>query len=211
MSNYHAVIAARAAAKLTTNLLRDLAVANGNARSSGYERQPQEWYVESRHAIDALLDVEKFSKIIWDPACGGGNIPKACADRGYSVVGTDITYREYGYGDTDFLTETSLKPKGAFSVVVNPPFSLAVDFTLRSFTLGATKTAILQRTTWLEGERRYKQLFSLNKLKNIWQFRSRVSMPPGGVDVEAKNGSVAYAWYVFDKAHDGLPTLGWLP
>lgn len=180
----------------------------GNARSSGYERQTQDWYRESRRAVDALLDVEKFSGTICDPACGSGNIPGACKYRGYETFGSDIIDRGYlDYGPGDFLT--SERPFDNF--LSNPPFGIAVDFVLHALSLASNKVAILQRTSWLEGEKRYQQLFSRNQLAHVWQFRSRISMPPGDSDAEAKGGSVAFAWFVFCRDHNGPPTLGWLP
>jgi hypothetical protein len=46
----------------------------GNARGSGYVRASDDFYREPRWAVDALLDVERFDGIVWDPACGSGNI-----------------------------------------------------------------------------------------------------------------------------------------
>lgn len=211
MTDYLAVSAAVAAAKGKSTLLREVIAKKGNPRDSGYEIEKDQWYVEPRRAIDALLNVESFQKIIWDPACGGGNIPKACVAAGYAVASSDIVKRGYG-GVCDFLTADHTRvPKTPFDIITNPPFSLAVEFALKAFELGAGKVAILQRTTWLEGERRYQSLFRLNHLKQIWQFRSRISMPPGGADIEPKGGAVAFAWFVFSQTHKASPTLGWLP
>lgn len=183
----------------------------GNARSSGYEQQAQNWYKEPRRAVNALLDAELFSGVIYDPACGSGNISNACKDYGLPFVGSDIVDR--GWPTTivqDFLAPLSFVP--AFdNIICNPPFDLAVEFTLRALELTLGKVAILQRTSWLEGERRYQKLFRLNHLSRVWQFRSRISMPPGDSDVEAKGGSVSFAWYVFEASYAGEPVLGWVP
>lgn len=178
----------------------------GNARSSGYERQTQDWYCEPPRAVHALLDMEIFSPTVWDPACGKGTIPTVCRERGIDAIGTDIIDRGAAKWTADFLLSRDI----AESVITNPPFSLAVDFAIKALSF-ADKVAILQRTSWLEGEKRYQQLFSRNQLAHVWQFRSRISMPPGDSDAEAKGGSVAFAWFVFERRHKGLPTLGWLP
>lgn len=70
-----------------------MAIPKGNARSSGYDRQADEWYQEPRRAVDALLKVEEFEGVIYDPACGGGNIPEACRARRLPFVGSDIPNR----------------------------------------------------------------------------------------------------------------------
>lgn len=178
----------------------------GNARSSGYERQTQDWYCEPPRAVHALLDFENFSGDIWDPACGKGTIPEICKARGMDAFGTDIRQRGGAAWTEDFLWSHAT----AKNVITNPPFSLAVDFTLKALTF-ASKVAILQRTSWLEGEKRYQQLFSRNQLAHVWQFRSRISMPPGDSDAEAKGGSVAFAWFVFCRDHNGPFQGGWLP
>lgn len=181
----------------------------GNARSSGYERAALDWYCEPRRAIDALLDVETFDGPIYDPACGIGNIPVACRSRGLVAHGSDIVDRGFGDPGIDFLTMTT---QGKFaSIICNPPFSLGVEFTLKALELVGGKVCILQRTVWLEGERRYKRLFAKGHLMRIWQFRSRISMPPGASDSPVKGGSVSFAWFVFSRAHQGPYAGGWLP
>lgn len=179
----------------------------GNPRSSGYAKQEQEWYVEPRRAIDELLDAESFVGSVWDPACGGGNIPEACRARGMDAWGSDIADRGYGSIFFDFLTSSAT----ADNIITNPPFGLAVSFVLHGLRLVRGKVAILQRTAWLEGEARYNHLFASGHLARVWQFRKRISMPPGDVVVKAQGGSRAFAWFVFDESHDGPPTLGWLP
>lgn len=174
----------------------------GNARSSGYERQVNDWYVEPRRAIDALLDVEAFEGMIWDPACGGGNIPKACAARGLNAFGTDLVDRGYGVVPQNFLDETNCSTE-VNSIVTNPPFHLAVEFALRGLLVASDRVCILQRLTWLEGTKRHARLFSKSHLMRVWQFRSRISMPPGDSDAPASGGSVAFAWFVFSREHNG--------
>lgn len=182
----------------------------GNGRSSGYARASNDYYCEPRRAIDALLDAEPFVGKVWDPACGGGNIPDACNARGIKAVGSDIVDRAPGFGNYDFLGRI-----GVFrmpdNIIANPPFNLAVEFTLRALRLASRKVAILQRTTWVEGERRYQSLFLPHPPARIWQFRSRISMPPGGSGAVARGGSVAFAWYVWSRDHVGPPVFGWLP
>ena len=181
-----------------------------STRPSGYAKQPDQWYQEPRCAIDALLNVESFAGpgIVWDPCCGAGNIPDACLARGLAVSGSDIVDRGYRHHHTlDFLTSSARVDH----IVCNPPFDLAVEFVLHGLKLVTGKVAIIQRTTWLEGDRRYNRLFRLGHLARVWQFRKRLSMPPGGCGIEPKNGSIAFAWFVFEVSHNGPWTGGWLP
>src|SRR3954468_499369 len=164
-----------------------VAIEHGNHRSSGYARVEADWHIEPRSSIDALLNVEEFT-FIHDPACGSGNIPKACKERGIRATGSDIADRGYG-SLKDFLQDTDTFT----DIVTNPPFALAEAFTLHAIPRTILKVAILQRTTWLEGEKRYQSLFRHEWLSKVWQFRSRISMPPGGSDIKPTNGSIAYA------------------
>ena len=187
-------------------------IPKGNARSSGYNRQADDWYQEPRRAVDALLEVEEFDGVIYEPACGGGNIPEACHARRLPVVGSDI--RNRGWPHTilgDFLVPLWHARPPFNHIVTNPPFKLGVEFALRGLELTCGKVCILQRTVWLEGARRYQALFSKGHLMRVWQFRSRVSMPPGGTDVPAQGGSLSFAWFVFSRSHVGPWTGGWLP
>lgn len=186
-------------------------MAKGNARSSGYDRAANDWYVEPKRAVTELLDVETFHGGVWDPACGGGNIPTVCKARGIEAYGSDLIDRGYGLSPHDFLAHPRTNVFTVPDIVCNPPFSLAVDFALTALDLMPGKVCILQRTVWVEGERRYKKLFSRNQLMRIWQFRSRISMPPGQSTSPAEGGAVSFAWFVFQRSHCGVPAFGWLP
>ena len=185
-------------------------MSKGNPRSSGYTRQEYEWYIEPRRAVDELLEVEVFPGTIWDPCCGSGNIPRACKDRGLKACGTDIVDR--GWKPTIVKDFFEFDTGFTDHIICNPPFSVADLVTLHGLKLVKGKVAILQRTCWLEGEARYGRLFRLGHLARVWQFRTRISMPPGAKpEVEAKHGFIAYAWFIFESTHNGLWTGGWLP
>lgn len=184
------------------------AITKGNPRSSGYAREPFEWYVEPNRAIADLLHVEKFNGVVVDPACGKGTIPLALRDAGYEAYGSDIVDRADGmWPRLDFFNWTD----EIDNCVTNPPFLNSMQFTLHALSVTRYKVAILQRLTWLEGQARGRALFDTKLLAKVWVFRTRISMPPGRSDIKATNGAIAYAWFVFDKQHVGPTTLGWLP
>jgi hypothetical protein len=182
----------------------------GNPRGSGYEKVQDNWYQEGPRAIESLLDVESFEGTVWDPACGEGNIPKACAARGMTTYATDLVDRGYG-GQLDFLTvNTGLGPL-ADNVVCNPPFDLIEPFIHQALKLATKKVAVIGRLAFLEGSKRRQTLFTCTPLARVWVFSSRISMPPGGQGIEPKGGSIPFAWYVWSIGHEGPPTIGWLP
>lgn len=174
-------------------------------RASGYDYAQDAYYVEPRWAIDALLDVETFEGTVWDPSCGGGNIPIAMAKRGLSCWGSDIANRGFGLPNHCFFSA----PETANNIVSNPPFDVIEPYIVRALEKTTKKVALLARLALLEGIKRRK-LFLTTPLARVWVSSRRISMPPGGTDIPAKGGSVAYAWFVWDKAHTGPATVGWL-
>ena len=69
------------------------------------------------------------------------------------------------------------------------------------------------KTTFLEGKKRYNNLFSVNPPKYMFQFVSRVLCAKNG-DFErmiAGGGSaVSYAWFVFQKGYKGDTIIRWI-
>ena len=173
-------------------------------RASGYDRVANDWYVEPRWAIDALLDAEPVSGLSWDPSCGGGNIPEAMKARGLECVASDIAPR--GYGDVfDFLTSG----ERADNIITNPPYGVIEQYAQHALAATTHKVALLARLAFLEGRKR-QAFFRSTPLARVWVSSRRMSMPPGGSGIEAKGGAIAYAWFVWEHGYTGKPVLGWI-
>lgn len=189
-------------------------MSKGNARSSGYEKADDGWYVESAACVDAMLAAEPIVGYAVDPACGGGNIPRRCRAAELTCFGSDLRQRCEDYDVLDFLgpidtVQTALQ--GISNIITNPPFSEAQKFAERALECVPGKVIMLQRLAWLEGQKR-RNFFLETGLSHVWVHSSRLSMPPGGRDIPATGGAVAYAWYVWRGTPPGQPaTLGWLP
>lgn len=169
-------------------------------------REKDDFYPTPPRGTQALLSVEKFCGPIWEPACGDGAISRVLEDAGYKVISTDLVDRGYGTARRDFLMECAL---AAPNVVTNPPFKLATQFMRHAWSLGAQKMAFLLRLTCIEGSER-GEFYDASQLARIWAFRSRLTISRSGAPLQ--NGSmIAMAWFVWDRAHSGPPTLGWLP
>lgn len=179
------------------------------SRASGYARAEDDWYVEPGWTVDGLIRVESFSRFsVDDPACGAGTIPTRFKAAGIAAIGSDLVDRGWkmALAPRDFLAE-SFDMHG-FAMVSNPPYSLAEAFVRRALDQGAGKVCILARLAFLESTRR-TEFFASCGLARVWVSRRRISMPPGGVDVKAKGGSIAYAWFVFQPGHVGPWSGGW--
>ena len=177
-------------------------------KHSGFARAADDWYVEPAWIVNALLDVEQFRGLCWDAACGGGNIPVTLAKRNMPCFASDIVDRGCpGSVVQDFFVSTDR----ADHIISNPPYGCLEHFVRLAWLRTTGKVAVLARLAFLEGKARRDGLFRDIPLARVWVSSRRPSMPPGGVDVPAKGGSIAYAWFVFDHATSGAPTLGWLP
>lgn len=174
-------------------------------RDSGYDRVANDWYVEDRRIVDALLDVESFTGQSWDPSCGGGNIPMAMRARGLSCWGSDIADRGFGTMGLDFFQA----PDTADNIITNPPYGVIEPYIRRALSLTTHKVCILARLALLEGMKR-QALFRETPLARVHVSSRRVSMPPGGTDIKAAGGTIAYAWFVWEHGHVGKPTVGWI-
>jgi hypothetical protein len=72
-------------------------------------------YQTPPHALLPLLPILPPKSVIWEPACGKGNIVTTLHNFGFNMIGTDILT-----GD-DFLTMT---PPSHNLIITNPPYSL---------------------------------------------------------------------------------------
>lgn len=166
-------------------------------------RAANDWYVEPEWAVEGLLDVQRFSGLVWDPACGKGTIPRVFRRHGHETMGTDLVDRGLG-ASQDFL-----KTEGwpVDNIVCNPPFNLAEPFLRHALRMSRHKIALLLRLSWLEGRGR-AWVFNETPLAAIHPFAARVSMPPGAFEGTAKGGAVAFMWAIWDWSHPvGAPPI----
>ena len=75
-----------------SGILRNLGASNHTPE----ERQPDDFYATDPRAASLLLDVEEFSKKIWECACGQGDLSKVFECAGHDVISTDLVYRGVG-------------------------------------------------------------------------------------------------------------------
>lgn len=68
------------------------------------------------------------------------------------------------------------------------------------------------KTTFLEGKKRYKELFSIFPPMLVLQFVERMICAPDGdfKTAGAKGSAVSYAWFVWKKGYHGDTKIDWL-
>ena len=166
------------------------------------DRSENDFYATPNLATQELLKKECFSGTLWECACGDGAISKVLINNGYDVYSSDLINRGYGE-QLDFLQSD----KKVDNIITNPPFNLSTEFTLHALKLARKKIIMLNKLSFLEGIKRNKEIFSKNKLKNIYVFSKRLNfLKQNG----KSNGLMAFAWFVFDNNYKGKANLEWI-
>lgn len=174
-----------------------------------WARHPEDWYVEPEWCSRRLFEVEEFTDFVVDPACGLGRIVSAARAARIPALGFDVVDRsEFCFGTGSFLLSSELRP----NFVSNPPFGIADKFAAHALSLAARKVALLLPTKWMNSASRGRWL-ETTPLRRVWLLAPRPSMPPGPV-IEAGekpgNGTVDFAWFVWEQGYNGTPELRWL-
>lgn len=132
-------------------------------------------YCTHPSAVEALLNVETFSRDIWEPAAGLLHISKTLEAHGHLVRSSDIEARCEGVEEKDFLFMDCERWQG--DIITNPPYSTAGEFVLKALQSveNGAKVAMLLRLLFLEGQQRRREIFENTP-------------PPYGVCVQQAHG-----------------------
>jgi len=127
------------------------------------------------YALNPLYPYIKKEWVIWEPACGKGNLVNALKNKGYRVFGTDI--------DTnDFLKyETALHYD---AIITNPPYTIKDRWIQRCYELDKP-FALLMPLTALEGKFR-GELYSKHGIQLL--------IPNRRINFETPNGGSS-SWF----------------
>ena len=170
-------------------------------------RERDDFYPTPPEATRALLNAEIFTGQIWEPACGNGAISRVLIDAGHNVISTDLIDRGYGDSPVDFMLDYKTNVP---NIITNPPFKFAEEFARHALARTTRKVAMLCRLGWLEGIER-RDLFLNSPIARVLVFSNRIPMNRNGeAQQKGAGGMIAFAWYVWDHAHKGPPTLHWL-
>lgn len=176
-----------------------------NTRS--IDSQVNDYYATSPDAVSMLLELESFSRFIWEPACGEGHISEVLKKHGYTVYSTDLIDRGYGNGTHgDFLTHSMDFWDG--DIITNPPYKYAREFVEKALdtVTDGHKVAMFLKLTFLEGQAR-RTLFKTNPPQTVYVSSSRIECGKNGVFTG--ESAVAYCWIVWQKGFKGQTILKW--
>jgi hypothetical protein len=179
-----------------------------------------DYYPTAPYLTLALLAVEQFEGEIGEFACGQGHIAETLRRTiPNPILASDKFYRGYGHGG--IALERILQAKGEKAVantITNPPYArgLIEDFIETCVKLSRRKCALLMRLGALEGAKRHR-LYQRYPFSRVHVFSDRPTFMPNRVihpgelvDGKRVEGSIAYAWYVWDAAHTGEPIVRWI-
>lgn len=167
----------------------------------------------TRALLERLEGREDLSRLrVREPAAGRGYMSSTLAEAFGSVEASDI--HDYGAGIpvNDYLEGEA--PDLVDWTIKNPPFRLAEQFISRALDTSTMGVAVFARTTFVEGQRRYRDLFSKRRPTLILHFSERVPLFKGRVrdpevpywNPKANKGlggfvkpttATAYSWFVW--------------
>lgn len=179
------------------------------ARNSKVENA-RDFYPTPPWVTKSIIEVSPPVGKCWEPACGQGHMSQVLKDYGFDVLETDLYADEYGVGQKlDFLDQSKL-PEGVQTIITNPPFVKGMEFCRKAIELNPDgRNMMFTRLTFLESIRRYKNLYSLFKPKEIWVFPRRPTLVANRLAVGG-GGAVPYCWIIWE-GNSEMTELKWIP
>jgi hypothetical protein len=182
----------------------------GIHRKEGEDREQHDFYATSPEAIPPLLQILnwKAPKIIWENSCGQGHLVKPLREAGHAVIATDLIDRGCGASGIDFLTDSIYHHMNYDAIIMNPPYSKALEFVERSIGIAPTVCAFL-RIQFLESQRRRK-FFEKHPPRYVAVFSSRIASSKNAEFKDKESSTVCYAWFIWKRGFSGNPELIWI-
>lgn len=170
-----------------------------------------DFYETPREAVVGLLKKEDFGGVVfqplvWEPCCGNGAISKVLDEHGIPHLSTDWRKTEFTGGYIDVLKRPEFVVE---HVITNPPYSIAEQVIRACLDVATGKIAMLLKLSFLESESRRK-FFEEHPPTRIYVFCKRLTMYPAGTAPPKNGGTIAFAWFIWEKGFQGKPTIGWI-
>lgn len=188
------------------------------------EREATDFYSTDPDCVKDILELEQFGNKVLEPCCGSGNISKVLEDAGYAVTSTDLYNHGYGTTGVNLFTYKNIDA----DIITNPPFGIVTEFIehMLDNLKSGHKMALFLKLQFLEGQDRYKKVFTRKNLKTVYLYTKRVACYKNN-EMYLKNedgtfkldkdgnkmkipSAVAYAWYVFEADYQGDPIIKWI-
>ena len=156
-----------------------------------------------------LYKVDAKRMTCLEPACNRGYMVRGLSE----YFGAVVAFDKYDYGNNtvlDFLTVNKEDLPPIDFCITNPPFSLAQQFIEKGLQIANKGVAMLVRTSFLEGTKRFKTLYLKHPPAMIAQFTERLPMVQGTMSKKSVTAT-SYCWLVFTKEPKGsFPMFVWI-
>ena len=184
----------------------------GASNHSAHQRADHDYYATDPIALELLAKKINLPRVICEPACGEGHLAKWLTDHGHKVYASDIVDRGYGQVQ-DFFTMEQLPPD-CKTILTDPPYKYAMEFVLHALKILPEYGLCIMflKTTFLEGIKRYKNLFKDNPPCIVAQFKQRIQCALNGhFEKYTTSSAAAYAWFIWQKSERVInPRIMWI-
>lgn len=184
----------------------------GASNHTEAEREEKDFYATDPAVLDLLCKKYNIPAVVMEPACGSGDLSKWLESSGRKVYSSDIIDR--GYGERQNFFEIMSVPDDCKCILTNPPYKYATEFVLHALDLLPVggQVVMFLKTTFLETEKRYREIFRNTPPRIVYQFIRRVICAKNGDFVEAKKqgSAVSYAFFVWEKGYQGQTVIDWI-
>ena len=177
------------------------------------------FYPTPPEATRALLSVESFDGVIWEPACGQGHIARVLEASGHQVLATDLNDWSFGANGVDFLNDRHAAATRSAAptikhIVSNPPYGsgLADAFVVRALAITAKtqgKVAMLLNLASL-AHRTRTPVWKARPPARVYVIDSVVCWPDPNRPPPKHFTQHRYCWCVWTPDHSGPSALWWL-
>ena len=193
----------------TWNKQSVMATLNASSHSKK-ERENNDYYATPWSATVKLLEKEKFSKFILEPACWEWHISKILEDYNYKTVNSDIIDRWY-WDVLDFLKEWEFMDNWHWDIITNPPFKYWQEFVEKSLNILREwwKLAMLLRIQFLEWVKRNK-MYKKYPPKTIYVFSRNIRCAKNWDFENATWNASTYCWFIWEKWYTWKPNIEWI-
>ena len=191
------------------NGLNTIMGARNNAKT---ERQKDDFYATDPKTVELFLkslerDGVKLNQNLWECSCGLGHISQVLKNHKYNVTSTDLIDRGYNDFTLNFLKIPAEK-KFNGDIITNPPYKLQEDFVKQGLNLlkeDGNKLILYVKIQFLEGIKRYNEIFSVNPPKYIYIHSTRQTVARDG-DFKTYGGkanTICFIWCIWEKGYNG--------
>lgn len=173
-------------------------------------REELDYYSTPTEEVENILNTIGIcfdDMTILEPCAGGGHMVKGISTyikdcRNCTLIATDIMERGgekiLAGKEYDFISDNYPIKSGIDYIVMNPPYSLIEPFTMKSLGLADKGVLMLARLQFLEGEKRYDNIFQTNPPTDVYVYVDRISCYKNGDLTQKMSSAQAYAWFYWD-------------